>query len=146
MTNQKEFFENWVQQETWFMRAVGAALLLMAVASIPLDFTAGAEQGIGQALGMVVSVLMLVLGLWSLWYSTDQDRIETVIEQATESDGTRTIAAIVGLVLFGALFFLDALQNGRGTLLLVSLFMFVTAGWYGWRLWKIRQYSDLSAG
>src|SRR5688572_29399359 len=99
---------NWLKIEQWFMRGIGAALLLLAV----LGFFFGTlsnpqDDTMIRGMNIVLALIMAGAGAWALWWSLSSERIGKMLEGIKEQGAsTSRLLAIVQIVI-AALFLLE---------------------------------------
>jgi len=131
----------WVTAERWFMRYLGGALLVIAIVSLFSGiFKNPDNELIINSLNILVTILLLTVGIWTVWSSYNVKRIQSMVAGFLEQSARRmTIFGVVQIVV-GALFVLEGLR-GRWALLLLGLLLFSSAGWVFWRGMQVRQHS-----
>ncbi|MEO1287023.1 MAG: hypothetical protein AAFV93_04590 [Chloroflexota bacterium] len=131
--------DRWAKVEQWFMRGLGIGLLVVAVISMIFGLFP-VERGGQLTFGINIGVtLFLGIGaLWSLWWSSDLNRMYNLIDRFKESGSARTYAVAVMQFLIGLLF-ASELTSGRWALGAIGILILVSAGFFIWRAQQINQ-------
>lgn len=134
---------NWQQIEQWFLRILGADLLILAVLSMIFGTLRNIDN---EATVMVVNVIITLVfgasGLWTLYSSTRADRLQGMIEKSIERGNSATRALTVMQIIVAILFLLEGLSRGQIVMLLFGVTMIAIAGFYFWRSNQINRYQE----
>jgi hypothetical protein len=124
----------WLDIEQWFMRGIGAALLLAAVLGFYFGTLSNPQNDtMIQGMNIVLALVMAAAGAWALWWSASKERIGKMLEGIKEQGaGISRLLAVVQLII-AALFLLEGTSRGGIVMLLLGAMMLVSAGFFFWR-------------
>ena len=124
----------WLGIEQWFMRGIGAALLVMALLGLFFGTLSNPQDdAMIRGMNIVLALIMAGAGAWALWWSMSLERIGKMFEGIKEQGaGISRLLGVVQLVI-AALFLLEGFSRGGIVMLLLGLMMLVSAGFFFWR-------------
>lgn len=141
--NQDNYLQAWQESEALFMRFVGAAALVIAVAILSTGMLIdGATDNLSLAFNLFAAAMFVVGGAWSLWISFQEERMSELMTRIPQRSLTRT-RLMAGLqIATGVMFFL----NGGIAWILLGGFTIIIGGWFLRRSLKMQEYTQLTAG
>jgi len=143
--NEETFFNEWLELEIWFMRVVGAAVLLIAglnAVSGTLRTTGSDTTIVINAFNNVISIMLVGAGAWALWYSFQRQRMEELVAKFIDTSPNRSIifGAIQGII--GVLFFISGITDAAITIIVLGALMLSTGAWFLFRSTRITKYRE----
>lgn len=130
----------WIAAEQWFMRFIGASLIIIAILSVIFGFFPNREN-LNFISGInIVTILIFGIGsIWSFWWSNETSRIHNMVEGFIKNGAGRTYAFAILQGLVGILFAFE-LMGGSLPMGLVGALMLVSCGFFIWRAQQISTY------
>lgn len=137
-SNTEAIMGRWIGAEQWFMRGAGVALFVIAAISASGGLLRDPNHEAPlRAVNVIIALLAVGAGLWSIWSSTRTQTIRQMIERFAAQSPNRLRINGGMQVAVALLFVLDGISRGTLGVLLVGVLLVVSAVWAFWRAEQI---------
>ena len=133
----------WAVAEQWFMRFMGGSLLTIAIVSMIFGvFPTGLNTRFVTGMNISITLVLGIGSLWSLYWSSDIERLYKLIDGFKERGTTATYLSAVMQIFVGILFGLEFME-GNYALGLAGTLMLIAAVFFIWRAQQIKHYTRI---
>lgn len=133
----------WLQTEQWFLRILGAALVVETVLGLISGILYNPNNEIAVTIvNVIIAIALGAGGIWTLYISTKLEYIQKALDGYIEQGSTNSYVYAGIQVVFGLLFLLEGTSRSLIVMTLLALTLLASAGFFVWRGRQISQYQD----